>query len=279
MTAGGRPAVIPVLMYHDLGDLPVTGTPSHRPYVVPVSAFRTQLKIARDCGIGVRTLDAALDATGPAGDAAEQTCVITFDDGDQSNFTCALPALLDAGFRATFFVTAGWVGRAPFMSWDQLRGLADAGMEVGSHSLTHRPPATLTRAELFTEMADSKKLLEDRLGREIRSASSPTGFFNPAIVPAVMEAGYRALCIGRIAFWTRGDDRFTIPRIPVKRATGHEDFRRTILGDRSLVRRLRGEQMVRDGFKGLLGVGGYLRLRRVLLRILGGARAGRARSG
>ena len=125
---------------------------------------------------------------------------------------------------------------------------------------------TLTFAELHSEMADSRKLLEDRLGRPVLSASSPTGFFNPLMVPVVQDTGYRALCTGRIAIWRNPGDRFRIPRLPVKDHTGLADYRRLVAGDGRLVARMRGEQMVRNGLKSALGVDGYGRLRGWLLR-------------
>ncbi len=251
-------------MYHDLSDGHDRVPAEHRPYVLSVATFREQLRVLAEAGLAGTRLDEILDPGG-SGPVRGHPCVLTFDDGHESNCTLALPLLLEAGFRATFFVTAGWIGRAPYMSWDQVRALAAAGMEIGSHSMTHRPPTTLTRDELHSEMADSRKLLEDRLGRPVICASSPTGFFNP-VMPQIVEAlGYRALCAGRIALWRDPRDRFLIPRLPVKRRTAPREFRRMVHGDRWLVARMRGEQMVRNGLKSTLGVRRYEDLRQRLL--------------
>src|SRR5262245_2601362 len=151
---------IPVLMYHDIADDPHSIGASHRPYVVQTATFAEQLRVLQELGITGTRLDTQL-VPRPSGTPAIRHCVLTFDDGHQSNCTKALPALLAAGFSATFFVTVGWVGRPPYMSWDEIRSMAAAGMEIGSHSMTHRPPSTLRRSELFSEMADSRKALED----------------------------------------------------------------------------------------------------------------------
>jgi peptidoglycan/xylan/chitin deacetylase (PgdA/CDA1 family) len=254
----------PVLMYHDLSDGHDRIPDEHRPYVLPATTFREQLRALADAGIGGARLDEILDPESATTDDRRR-CVLTFDDGHASNRTLALPLLLGARFRATFFVTAGWIGREPYLSWNQVRELAAAGMEIGSHSMTHRPPATLTAAQLHSEMADSKKLLEDRLGQPVVSASSPTGFFNPLMIPIVRDIGYRALCTGRIAIWKKPGDSFRIPRLPVKADTGLVEYRRMVTGDGRLIARMRGEQMVRNGLKRALGVNGYERLRRWLL--------------
>ena len=251
-------------MYHDLSDGRDTVSHEQRPYVLPVAAFREQLLVLAEVGLMGSGLDEILDSGGTTSSALRR-CVLTFDDGHASNCTLALPLLMQARFRATFFVTVGWIGRAPYMSWEQVRTLAAAGMEIGSHSMTHRPPTTLTPAELHSEMADSKKLLEDKLGRPVLSASSPTGFFNPRMGPVAEGIGYRSLCVGRIALWTGPGDRFRIPRLPVKYGTAPEDYRHMVLGNRWFVARARGEQMARNGLKSILGVDRYTRLRQWML--------------
>lgn len=249
-------------MYHDIVEAGAPIDDSHRPYAISADLFRRQLQALSRAGIAGTRLDRQLD---PGSETPGRACVITFDDGHASNCTHALPILLEEGFRATFFVTVGWVGKAPYMTWDQIRAVAAAGMEIGSHSMTHRPPALLTAAEIDGEMRDSKKLLEDRLGSAVLTASSPTGFFNPGMIPAARAAGYRALCYGRIGVWDRRAAEGAIPRIPVKPG---DDAGRVLLmasGDRLLIGSLRARQAVRNGLKKGLGVDRYLRLRRSVL--------------
>ena len=50
------------------------------------------------------------------------------------------------------------------MSWLQIRALHDAGMEIGSHTLAHRPPASLDYDELRFLLAESRRILEEGLG-------------------------------------------------------------------------------------------------------------------
>src|SRR4051812_48635435 len=64
---------------------------------------------------------------------------ITFDDGNASDVSIALPALTARGLSATFFIVAGRLGTAGFLDEDGVRMLAAAGMDVGSHGMRHRP--------------------------------------------------------------------------------------------------------------------------------------------
>jgi peptidoglycan/xylan/chitin deacetylase (PgdA/CDA1 family) len=260
------PFPLAVLMYHEVSNS-LEGVPAgHRPYVIPIAAFQAQLQAMAAAGVAGTRLDTHLTAAPGATPPGARHCVITFDDGHESNYSTALPRLEAHGFHATFFITTGWVGRRPYMTWPELRALSAAGMEIGSHSVTHRAPASLSRTELENELRDSKKAIEDGLGTPVLTASSPTGFTNADMIPVARDAGYRALCFGHIGLWAGASEAFGIPRIPVKLGTSVEAVRRLALGDPALIRSLRRSQVVRDGLKRALGVERYLALRRWLMR-------------
>lgn len=80
------------------------------------------------------------------------------------------------------------------MSWDHVRALARAGMDVESHSRWHRVLQTLTARELADELAGSKVELEAQLGRPVRAIAYPVGrrvAHVARIREAVKAAGYR----------------------------------------------------------------------------------------
>jgi peptidoglycan/xylan/chitin deacetylase (PgdA/CDA1 family) len=79
------------------------------------------------------------------------------------------------------------------LTWDELRELRRAGMDVQSHTRTHRVLQTLTPEELRDELAGSRRDLETELGEEIRAVAYPVGFpivDRPDIARAIYEAGY-----------------------------------------------------------------------------------------
>jgi hypothetical protein len=80
------------------------------------------------------------------------------------------------------------------MSWDQVRALRRAGMEIHSHPRTPPSPADgCPHDELISELAGSKHDLEEQLGERISSVSYPVGrpiAQDPAIRSMVAEAGY-----------------------------------------------------------------------------------------
>ena len=61
------------------------------------------------------------------------------------------------------------------MTWDHVRALARAGMDVESHSRSHRVLQTLDAATLHSELAGSRADLETQLGRRVRAIAYPVG--------------------------------------------------------------------------------------------------------
>src|SRR5262249_57021942 len=102
----------------------------------------------------------------------DKPTLFTSDDGDEDAFTAALPALRARGMRATFFVVSGWIrpdeahrftrgetGRSSLI-WPEVRALAAAGMEIGSHGRTHRRASVLSSEAALPEIASSQPALE-----------------------------------------------------------------------------------------------------------------------
>ncbi len=112
---------------------------------------------------------------------------ITFDDGNRSDVEIALPALLERGMTATFFVVAGRLGSDAFLTAEDLRALAAAGMRIGSHGMHHRP---WREADLQEEVVTAKAVLEDALGQPITEAACPFGSYDRRVLKALKRAGY-----------------------------------------------------------------------------------------
>lgn len=258
---------IPVLMYHDIRSdrFEIASAPvEKRPYIQRASDFAEQMRCL--AGKGVRGATLSGMGTAPAGEA--EGVVLTFDDGDLSNFTDAAPCLLEYGHRATFFITTDFVGRPGYLDWSQVRELQRLGMEIGSHSMSHRAPATLDEASLFDELAGSRRILEDALGEPVLSFSLPTGFHHPSVERLARCAGYRFVANSKFG-WFRPADPFDVRRIAIKRETGMRQFRGFVAGDPLVIYRKRAGEEVKAALVRHLGIGRYEKLRAFLIGHLG----------
>jgi peptidoglycan/xylan/chitin deacetylase (PgdA/CDA1 family) len=103
------------------------------------------------------------------------------------------------------------------MTWDDVRALAAGGMDVESHSRTHRVLQTLAPSDLDDELAGSRADLEAALGRPVRAIAYPVGRSiagQAQIRRALFRAGYRVgftNASGATLVWS-GTDRFDIRR-------------------------------------------------------------------
>jgi peptidoglycan/xylan/chitin deacetylase (PgdA/CDA1 family) len=212
-----------ILMYHSVVDY------ERDPHLVTVRPERLEAQLwwmrrRGLVGVGVGELLAA-PRRGMVG--------LTFDDGYRDFATEAVPLLLRHGFRATVFVIAGLPGghnrwdpdgeRKDLMTTDEVRAVADSGMEVGAHGLTHVPLGA--GADLGGEVAESRRLLADVVRRPVPGFCYPYGAHDDAAVRAVARAGFGYACAtGRPA----RPGRFALPR--------------TYVGDRDGVLRLEAKR-------------------------------------
>lgn len=217
---------VPIFYYHSIGGPP--------PQTLPLPVFRRHLELLRAGGVTTVTVADAVRGATPDGPCA----VLTFDDGLLDNYENALPLLLEFGFCATFYVVPGYdrmtryvhpgsgrwsdVPRAgyvvPFRSMQaaQRRELVACGMEIGSHSYTHRALTRVPPADLRREVAESRAFLQDELGTDVVTFCYPKGRFNRAVMAAVRAAGYEAACSTLPGYFRARGSRFMLNRFLVE---------------------------------------------------------------
>jgi peptidoglycan/xylan/chitin deacetylase (PgdA/CDA1 family) len=255
--------MISALMYHELerpGRPLADAAPGYVRYVVDESRFAQQMSWLRSEGLRGISVGCGYEQRF----AAPGQAVITFDDGCESDWTIAAPQLIERGFGATFYVVSRWVGRRPgFVTASQLRELADAGFEVGSHSASHAFLTDLDDGALVRELAESKREIENTIGRAVKHLSCPGGRANRRVAEAARAAGYETMTTSRIGVNRSSTDRFALRRCPVLRDTPQDRFESYSRG-RGIV----GAQL-RDGAlaaaKALIGNRLYTSVRDLLL--------------
>ena len=100
------------------------------------------------------------------------------------------------------------------MSWKEVKQIINAGVEVGSHTVTHPPLATLSKADLDKELQDSKAEFFNNTGINTRIISYPVGSYNQQVKEASLLAGYDfGLAVNHTIYDVNNRDTFEIPRI------------------------------------------------------------------
>jgi peptidoglycan/xylan/chitin deacetylase (PgdA/CDA1 family) len=105
------------------------------------------------------------------------------------------------------------------VTFDQLTEMSRSGIEIGAHSLNHPILSRVDDDTLVAELCDPKRILEERLGVEVRSLAYPSGRaidINPNVVEAARRCGYAGAVVTRREHRRRdGCDRFQLPRMGV----------------------------------------------------------------
>lgn len=213
-----------VLTYHAVEDL--SDDPVLRPYGVAREKLDAQLGLLARCGFTFVDLEAVIDALAGARRLPRRAVLVTFDDAYASVLT-GVQTLKLRGASAVVFVVAGQIGKdnewdrplgtrcLSLLDSDGLAELASAGLELGSHGMTHRPltslPAAELRAELTEPMAAFAKL---GLARP-RALSYPHGAHDEAVVSAARDAGYSVAFAVAPGAVQRHSPRWALPRLEV----------------------------------------------------------------
>lgn len=201
--APGDDADVLILAYHAVSP----AWPA--PLSVSVERFAAQIRLLAKCGYRGITVSDAVHRP-PRG----RSVAVTFDDAYRSVLDHAFPLLQRIGFPATVFVPTNfpdqdgpmtwpgidhWLG-GPYehelrcLSWSQLRVMANAGWEIGSHSQSHAALTELSDQQLDRELRGSRLCCEQEMQRECRSLAYPFGAHDDRVVRAAHEAGYIIGC-------------------------------------------------------------------------------------
>lgn len=124
------------------------------------------------------------------------TLVLTFDDGFQDFATVVAPHLTRRSVPATVFViTDRAYGSLPpngesFLSWAEIRELAEAGLDIGSHTCAHPRLPDLSLQEVMRELSESQAAVRIHTKQADVALSYPFGQTSEQISRLANSAGY-----------------------------------------------------------------------------------------
>jgi peptidoglycan/xylan/chitin deacetylase (PgdA/CDA1 family) len=201
-----------VLCYHQVRDWKNTDSRSARTYIVPLAAFRQQMKILYDNGYRPILPDQWSDH--PNALLPQKSFILTFDDGTESQYANALPELERYGYKATFFIMTVTLGKANFMTRDQVRSLSAKGHLVGCHTWDHQDVKGYGETDWITQLQRPTQLLEQITGKPVRYFAYPFGSWNTVAIGQIKRQGY--LAAYQLAGHTdKNNPSFTIRRMIV----------------------------------------------------------------
>jgi peptidoglycan/xylan/chitin deacetylase (PgdA/CDA1 family) len=173
---------------------------------------------------------------------------ITFDDGNISDAVVALPALVDRGLTASFFVCAGRIGLSGYLDKSAMIDIISSNMDIGSHGWGHVDWRRVDDKMLDVEIDEAPQKIADTIGCAIAKLSIPFGSYDRRVVRRLRRSeaktvftsdGGRAPLPGwmlpREAYKTSWDNR-TLPEMVTRPSSMRASIRRSVV---SLIKRLR----------------------------------------
>ena len=223
---------LPILMYHSISADPEHGRSAYYKVCTSPQRFSEQMSWLAENGYAGVTLGAGLAWLNSAqsGDG-RKLVAITFDDGFRDFYTEAFPTLQQHRFLATMYLPTAFIAEEPrsflsrdCMSWNEAAQLHSAGIEFGSHTVTHPKLIEMDWPQIERELVDSKAVIEKRLGASVKAFAYPYAFpqarkeFVLRFLQTLERTGYQSCVTTEVGRERAGANLLSLKRLPMNDA-------------------------------------------------------------
>ncbi|MBN3038398.1 MAG: polysaccharide deacetylase family protein [Candidatus Omnitrophica bacterium] len=227
-----------VLLYHSINSADAQDYLGIR--VKPESFYRQMEYLYRE-NYRVLSLGNLIKYMGDSRPIPARSLAITFDDGYKDILKNAVPVLKKFGFTATIFIAPTYIEgdkgnpenyweKWEYLSWEELKHLADSNIDIGSHSLSHRPLRNMAKEAMHKEARESKNRLEQALGVSVDLFSYPHGVFNQELKDILRKDGYIAACSSLPGKNDSQCDVFELKRTEINTQDSLFEFKKKLAG-------------------------------------------------
>ena len=182
----------PILMYHYVDYMPPYPDTIRIGLTVEPEMFEAHLDALIAGGYTVIRMVDLWNAISTGGPLPPRPVVLTFDDGYDSAYRFAYPALQKRNLTGMFFIITGQVGNFGYVTWPQLVEMQAAGMEIGNHTVHHPDLWWLDYSQRLAEIDGAAQTLADQLGKRPQFFAYPIGHYNTYIADIVQNTGHLA---------------------------------------------------------------------------------------
>jgi len=204
---------VPVLMYHHIREYDVADDQIGTNLSVSANNFKEQLDYLKNNSYTTITFSDLIDF--PVKKLPDKPVIITLDDGYSDAYENAFKLLKSNRQIAVFYIISSFIDNPEYLSKENMVEISDAGMEIASHTVTHRNLTKLAPEDLKKEIINSKIALEEIVGRKIISFCYPAGKYDQIVSKEVINAGYLTATTTQMAVSNTSEDKFLIPRLRI----------------------------------------------------------------
>jgi len=187
---------VPVLCYHQIRDWAASDSKSARDYIVPVEAFKAQIKMLADSGYHTILPDQMYSYLVYGTPLPSKPIMLTYDDTDDDQFNIAYPEMKKYGFKGVFFIMTVSLNRPKYMTTGQVKQLSDDGNVVESHTWDHHMVKSYkTPEDWATQIEKPKKKIEGITGKPSQHFAYPFGLWTKEAIPELKKRGVKSAYI------------------------------------------------------------------------------------
>ncbi len=209
-----------ILQYHHVSD----DTPASTS-ISPLQ-FEAHMQYLADNSFRVVSLSELMNSIRKQQPIPDKTVAITFDDAYLDILTQGKPILDKFNYPFTIFINPGIVEQNSehYLSWQQLKAMADEGVIIANHGLNHdslaRIPEGISEAQWLekqtTLLINAEKIIEEKTGQSWHYFAYPYGEYTPAIQQWITQNDFIAFSqkSGAVGLAT---DLTTVPRFPASK--------------------------------------------------------------
>lgn len=219
---------VPILMYHSIGYNKIF-------FTVKPEEFERQMDWLNKKGYKVISLSELADKIGRREEFPAKTIVITFDDSFEDIYFNAFPILKKYGFSATVFTVTDFIGKEQrnestgimfkTLNRGQIKEMHNSGLiDFEPHTCSHRELPGISLQDARSDIFNSRKIIEDTLGKKCFSFAYPRGKYNRAIVDLLKGLGFKVAVTVNPGRARRGGNLLELPRQSIDSATGKLQF-------------------------------------------------------
>ncbi|MBN1679550.1 MAG: polysaccharide deacetylase family protein [Anaerolineae bacterium] len=186
---------VPILMYHYISVPPDDADRYRLDLSVTPDHFADQLAWLQAEGYTTITLADLVLALDNGNPLPRKPVVLTFDDGYTDAYDNAFRLLRRYDMIGTFFVVTDWLDeqRPGYLTWDQAREMAAAGMSIQSHSRSHPDLADGCDYDcLVYQILGSVETIEAEIGERPLFFCYPSGRYNRDVQTVLSQVGILA---------------------------------------------------------------------------------------
>ncbi|MFD2285465.1 polysaccharide deacetylase family protein [Pedobacter petrophilus] len=211
---------IPIAMLHHVAEQP---HPSLQQFSISHKKFIEFLDKIEEKGLQTTTFEEIITRKLTTRDL-QNKLVITFDDCAAELFEFAIPELVRRKMKAVFYMPSNHIdgqniwdmeeynmASVKLMNLSQLQKLLHLGMEIGSHGEKHVKLNQVSEGAAYSDIANSKKTLEELLNHHIYSFAYPYGEIPAKHRKMLAKAGYQF----GLAIYTQFENKYSLRRFAI----------------------------------------------------------------